>query len=282
VGKWHICTLTKVDHPNQLGFDQWMFSRLDHWGAKTWINGVESQNETLYMPDGHTDFAIDFIETAAKPFFLYFATLLPHTPWDKAPNSMHKDWPKGDERYFWYMVSYADRLIGRIIAALKQQNLEEDTVVIFLTDNGTNRDQPGGGKGTTAENGINVPLIVKWPGTTTAGATRQNLADVTDIFPTILEMAGIASLETRDGYSLVPALTGKGGRTGREWIYAQRSDFFAIRKGYWKLREGSRLFNLGFDPFEEHPILPADDTPETARIRQDFEDTLLQEGLGPQ
>ena len=86
----------------------------------------------------------------------------------------------------------------------------------------------------------------------------------------------------RDGYSLVPALTGKGGATGREWIYVQNEDRFAIRKGYWKLREERQLFNLLYDLFERTPILPKNDSRFSARKREELKNILRREGLGPQ
>jgi hypothetical protein len=95
-------------------------------------------------------------------------------------------------------------------------------------------------------------------------------------------MAGLAP-GNRDGYSLVPALTGDGGETGRTWIYAQKGDRFAIRQGDWKLREKEKLFDLLNDPFEENPIRPnrKDDTDLSAQRRKELKLILTQEGLGP-
>ena len=288
-GKWHICPFEEIfDHPGQLGFDEWIISPNGrHWGANTWVNGAiapELETEETYTADEHTNFAIEFIRrNVANPFFLYFPTKLPHRPWSKTPDNLQKKWPDDDPRYFPGMVKYADKMIGRIDQALKAEGIEDETIIIFLTDNGSKARFAGGpGKRNSTEDGINIPLIIKWPGTTRSGATRHNLTDVTDLYPTILKMAGLPAPTNRDGHSLVPALTGNGGATDREWVYAQNGDRFAIRKGNWKLREKMQLFNLLHDPFEENPILPKDDSRTSKKHREELKRILRQEGLGPQ
>ena len=282
-GKWHLCPDADIfDHPNELGFDEWMLSPMSsYWGANVWINGVlEVRKRSVYMPDEHADFAISFIRRKAlRPFFLYFPTNLPHTPWAKTPDTAHRGWPHKDPRYFPGMVRYADKLIGRIVAAIAAEGLARQTIIIVLADNGTSRGLPGGQKTETSENAINVPLVVKWDGVAPAGAIRHGLADVTDLYPTILEMAGAAPPVDRDGYSLVPLLREPAGKTGRQWIYAQNDDKFAIIKRNWKLRELGRLYDLQLDPFEDNPILPLNDTSLSATRRQELQTILLEHGL---
>lgn len=295
VGKYDLCHFSNLDHPRRMGFDEWMISKLGYWGTETVVNGVpapEFLDETRYMPEEHTKFAVDFINrNAGQPFFLYFSTFLVHTPWHGTPDTPDLGWPENDPRYYPYMVSYMDKMILQIKTAVWENNLHRETVIIFLSDNGAAPLSSSGileapyarGKTTTLESGVNVPLIIKWPGFVEPGSTRNTLADVTDLFPTILEMAGLPAPIGKDGYSLLPSFEyRKPWGTGRAWAYGEHPERgrFWIRKGNAKLREDGRFYNLLLDPFEERPIFPENDTAATAKKRLELESILIHENLG--
>jgi arylsulfatase A len=140
-----------------------------------------------------------------------------------------------------------DKLVGRLVRALDEAGLRERTVVIFTGDNGTG----GGGKSTATEKGARVPLIVSGPGIVKTRGVTPRLADTSDIFPTLMEMAGAtlpASL-VLDGHSLAPFLRGERDTT-REWIFAYQADRRILRTERWLLEDNSprqpgRLFDCG-------------------------------------
>ena len=134
------------------------------------------RNKDLYGPDIVSDYAIDFIQrNKEKPFFLYYPMLLAHNPFVPTPDS--KEWSNPNLRYktnnlfFKDMVEYMDKIVGKIIQEIKAQGLEDNTLIIFLGDNGTNRTlvtktvngDVKGAKGNTITHGVHVPLIASWP-----------------------------------------------------------------------------------------------------------------------
>ncbi|WP_339911271.1 sulfatase-like hydrolase/transferase, partial [Symmachiella dynata] len=206
---------------------------------------------------------------------------------------------RGDAKNYPAMLRYTDKLIGRLLDTLQEQGLAENTVVIFTSDNGTDnkgeaktirtkfRDRMvSGGKYFPIELGVNVPLIVHWPHRTTPGRVSEELVDLTDLLPTIRELAGVKKDEVypTDGVSLVPHLTGQA-EHDKSFIYtwgnfdqsskrykapANYADslLHVVRDKNWKLYNDGRLFDLSQDFFEEHEI-PAetDPTADAARIR---------------
>ena len=179
-----------------------------------------------YGPDLVSDFALDFItKNKSKPFFLYYPMMLTHAPYQPTPDS--PDWdPKatGEKvnkslKHFADMVAYMDKLVGKLVAKVDDLGLRDNTLIIFLGDNGTGKGVNSqlngaaypGGKGTTNARGMHVPLIANWPGHMPAGSVNDDLIDSTDFLPTICEAAGVkvpASLKI-DGHSFWPQLMGE-------------------------------------------------------------------------
>src|SRR5690606_9741455 len=170
----------------------------------------------------------DVIErNADRPFFLYYPMILPHEPFQPTPDS--KEWdPKAhlarnDSKvaHFADMVAYVDKMVGKIIAKLDELQLRENTLFIFLCDNGTGgavRSMMGdveiaGGKGQTNERGMRVPLIVSWPTVAARGAVCDDLIASTDILPTICEAARVQIPPEMpiDGQSFLPQIRGEKG-----------------------------------------------------------------------
>jgi arylsulfatase A-like enzyme len=287
IGKWHL-GLEPENHPNKRGFDLFhgflgdmMDSYMNH--RRGGINFMRKNAETI-DPKGHAtnlfaEWAADYLEEKAeekgKPFFLYLAFNAPHFPieppaeWlkkvkERAPNI------KGPRAKNVAFVEHLDDRIGHVLAALKKSGLEENTVVIFTSDNGgslphaQNNDPWRDGKQSHFDGGLRVPFSAKWPGHIKAG-TRSDYSGLTfDIFPTFLEIAGVAPAAELDARSLLPVLTGKGqDTTGRDLYFIRREGgavhkgeaYEAVVKDGWKVMRNNpfapfELYDLSKDPSE--------------------------------
>jgi arylsulfatase A len=161
-----------------------------------------------------------------------------------------------------------DKLVGKLMAELERLKLRDNTLVIFVGDNGT-----GGGfaaqstiggkrlsgeKGSMLEGGANVPFIINWPGRTPAGKVTSEMMDSTDFVPTFVELAGGKLPENTiiDGRSFVPQIYGKKGNP-RETIFIELAKNWYVRDQNWKLNQSGELFDMTPAPFAE-PLVPAD------------------------
>lgn len=281
-GKWQLGH--DVDLPKKFGFDEaclWQHTRRPPRYANPGleVNGVEKDFVSgEYGPDLVNDYAIDFItRKQSKPFFLYYPLMLTHSPYQPTPDSAVWDptakgeQGKQNEKHFGDMVEYMDKLLGKLIAKLDALGLRENTMVVFLGDNGTGkgtRSMMGdkvviGGKGSTTAAGMHVPLIVNWPGQVAPGAVKHELVDSTDFLPTLLDAAGVkppAKLPL-DGYSFLPLLRGNSS-TPREWIYSwyspRQGDDMSVREfafnQRFKLYRTGDFFDLEQDIHEKRPL----------------------------
>jgi arylsulfatase A-like enzyme len=241
--------------------------------------------------DIFSDFLINFMkENKNKPMFMYYALCLTHTPFTSTPNE-----PNVTEKYDCHkaMVRYMDVCIGKLVKALDDLGLRENTIIILTTDNGTvgsitgrmNGREVQGGKTKTTENGICEPLIVNCPGLVPQKGTDA-LGDLTDIVPTCAELAG-AKLPKGivfDGVSLADIMLGKSMKSQREWIMSMggngegsaaalsekgmenqyRFRDRVIRDKEFKLfvsseRKPEKLINVLADPEEKNNLLQSDD-----------------------
>lgn len=184
-----------------------------------------------YGPDMFTDFVLDFAKrNRERPFFVYFTMPMTHGPHVETPDPANpgKRRPGG----FKSNLEYLDHVMGRMVRSLDAMGLRENTVIIFVGDNGT----AGSGKGQISELGCRVPLIVRCPGTVRAGIVSPALTDITDIFATLADFAGatIPKDHPVDGTSLVPTLRGETNR-GREWIFSFLGRGRILRDRRWLL-----------------------------------------------
>jgi len=196
------------------------------------------------------------------------------------------------------MIAEMDRIVGKMIQALKELGLEENTLVIFTTDNGTNHnsiirfengeyvkekvysringmDVPGG-KTHFLDWGVRVPTIAFWPAVINESGVCNELIDFSDFLPTFLDLAGLPGPEFEtDGQSFAGAITGSG-YTSREWVYSQKNaaDGYMIRTRDWKLVGDGRLFDMNSDPYEKNPIAKGEDTPESNLARTGLDSIL--------
>ena len=203
-----------------------------------------------YGPDIFTDFVIDFARRHKDgPFFIYYPMALTHGPFYSTPDttSSHADRFRNLKSNFKANVEYMDKLVGRIVRALDDLGIRDNTILVFTGDNGTG----GDGKGRPTELGARVPMIVNCPGTVKALEASDELVDLSDILPTLVDFAGAELPQDRpiDGRSFAPILRGEKG-SRREWIFSYLGDKRVLRTKRWLLEENSphqfgRLYDCG-------------------------------------
>jgi arylsulfatase A len=261
-GKWQL----SGKHPtliHECGFDEYCMWAYKHnlpkgvehdgaWegkpGTKTaryWHPSLVKNGEYLktdqdsYGPDIFSDFVLDFVERSKdKPFFVYYPMALTHSPYYSTPDSTKnlEDRFKHDRKNWQANVAYADKIVGKLINGLERLGKRENTLVIFVGDNGTG----GDGKGQTTEKGARVPFIVNGPGLVKPVGESAELVDLSDIVPTICEVAGIKLPDDQiiDGISFAPYLRGES-KPLREWIYAYLGPQRVVRTKRWLLENNS-------------------------------------------
>ncbi len=228
-GKWHSGHSPGY-YPWERGFDEAYRSLLyDHETNEGWMNGEPIQHEK-WADQVLVDYALDFIDrNREKPFLAYVSFLTPHAPLIAPDKYVKKYMDKGLSRKFatlYGMIDHMDFHVHRLIQQVNQWGLGENTIILFLSDNGPaiiNNDLTDaertlryvnnlkGHKGNIWENGVKSPLFACWPNQVKPGKTNY-LADVTDIYPTLLEAAGIKLPPDHlplDGKSFLPVVTGK-------------------------------------------------------------------------
>lgn len=309
VGKWHLGHGSQAHWPTQHGFETFFghtggcvdYFTLHYGIHPDWYRGQELVQPAGYATDVITDEAIRFIEQDRRPdtaFYLHVAYNAPH--FGKAGDFLtgeiqNKMQPKpsdsagvpeeiqGDaRRSFAAKVMGLDDSVGRLLDVLQQQDLEQNTLVIFMTDHGGDPVYGGsnlplrGGKATLFEGGIRVPCIARLPGRIAAGTQSDILASGLDCFPTLCELAGVEfDAEGVEGISLLPALDSQASEATRRATYhaasqrdllwhtgshseLQRSRWTALRQGDWKIvqqpGEATWLFNIQKDPNESHNL----------------------------
>ncbi|WP_207534126.1 sulfatase [Desertivirga arenae] len=184
--------------------------------------GITEGKEGEYLTDRLTDEALKFItENKEKPFFLYLSYFAVHTPIQGKPEKVSKfKAKKGDEYHnnptYAAMLESADEGVGRVLNELKKLNLEENTIVVFYSDNGgyggaTAQPPLRGSKGMLYEGGVRVPLFVRWPGKVKPGTRTDSPVIGVDFYPTLLQIANVSQpLNTQlDGKTFLPVLLGQ-------------------------------------------------------------------------
>lgn len=265
-GKWSQFSLT----PGDFGFDDYITFQGsgDYWSTEkkkyeNYIeNGVNKKLDSLtYMPDLMHNHLVNFITTNKdKPFFLYYSMVHVHAVIQRTPDSK-----PGSDLYA-DNTAYMDKLVGKLLQTLDDLKLRENTLIVFMGDNGTasqyaSRSNIGGKalsgkKGSMLECGSLVPTIANWPGVIDANKVSDILIDSSDLLPTFAEVAG-AKLPTKksvDGRSFFPQLMGKKGNP-REWIFTELGNKWYVREAKWKLNREGELFDMSNAPFEEKLVM---------------------------
>ena len=312
VGKWHLGHADQKYWPQNRGFDHFygnLVGEVDYFtkergGIVDWQRDGKFLKEDGYYTDLIGNEAVSIIDhhDTSKPLFLYVASLAPHAPY-QAPQGLidgYKDLAGDIHRHTYAaMITDLDTQVGRIVDALKQKGMLDNTLIIFSSDNGgatsalfatgarspEEREESGGvgleekppasngelrgGKGSLHEGGVRVPTIFYWPAKLKPRVVDEPLAMV-DVMPTVLALAGAHGSEDHpfDGKDIWQTLT-EGASSPHEDILINVEAFRgAIRKGNWKLVKiallpgKTELFDLSKDPGEQNNV--ADQFPEIA------------------
>lgn len=274
VGKWHLGHGEKF-HPLSRGFEEY-FGFLG--GAHTYLpgkgnegpnavlRGREPVDEKEYLTDALAREAVAYIDRhKSQPFFLYLTFNAVHTPMEatsdyEAPFAQISN-PK--RRTYAGMLAAMDKAIGRVVAKLEQEKIDENTLIFFISDNGgppvnaSDNGQLRGHKAQTWEGGVRVPFFVSWKKQLPADKTYDQPAIQLDIAPTVLAAAGIEAPSDAkfDGVNLLPYLKGDKTTAPHDKLYWRFGQQRAIRAGDWKLVqavgiEDWQLFNLAKDVSE--------------------------------
>jgi arylsulfatase A-like enzyme len=279
VGKWHLGNAPQF-HPQKRGFDEF-FGFLG--GAHGYFPGGnpndpiqrngEPVDEQEYLTDAFAREASAFItRKKAEPFFLYLAFNAVHNPQHAKPEHLERFKHIADERRRTYagMLTALDDAVGKVVATLKDNGLEDNTLVFFFSDNGgpavngSTNTPLNGQKATTWEGGIRVPFFVKWPAKIKAGGVYDQPVIQLDILPTALAAAGAPATSKKplDGVNLLPYLTGEKTSAPHENLYWRFGQQIALRQGDWKLLKVAgdkqpRLYNLKDDIGETKDLASA-------------------------
>jgi uncharacterized sulfatase len=315
-GKWGLGEIDSDGHPNQKGFDEF-FGFLNQTHAHnyypSWLvhnsekyplrNVPESENKENgsgwarekmdYAPDVIFDKAMQWLDQHHRqPFFLYFASTLPHANNEAARgvgngqeipdygDYQNKPWPDPDKGQA-AMIAYLDKQVGQILAKLKAYGIDRHTLVIFSSDNGPHQEGKNnleffdangplrGMKRALYEGGIRVPFIARWPGQIKAGTTNDHLGYFGDLFATACELTKQSLPAGLDSLSFLPALRGKKAAQ-HKYLYFEfyeQGGRQAVRFGKWKaIREpmltgAVQVFDLSNDLGEakniaaQHPAI---------------------------
>jgi len=311
IGKWGLGNPGSWGIPNDQGFD-YFYGHINqdqahfYYPDYLWENDkvvllekVIIENEVgklvgnrggknmFYTHDLFTEKALSFVQqNAENPFFLYLSYTIPHFsdyPKDIPEHFMvpsdqpytNKDWPQAAKNYA-AMITRMDRDVGRLMKLIKDLRIDENTIVIFTSDNGPYKGSPPvpiqffdsngvfkGGKRDLYEGGIRIPFIARWPNKIPAGRVSDQVLAFWDILPTFAEIAGLSAPSNIDGISMLPALLGKKQKNHEYlyWDYGHVRKTFkqAVRMDHWKaVRIGANtpveLYDLDNDPGETKNI----------------------------
>jgi len=280
-GKWGLGEPETTGIPNKQGFDQW-FGYLNQHNAHFYYQPFLWKNKKLVVLEGNkdgqrrqythdlfTDFALGFIRTNKdKPFFLYLAYTIPHAellvPDDSLRQYMgkfpekpyEKRWPKGynsqptPKAAFAAMITRMDRDIGQIFSLLKKLGIDDNTFVMFSSDNGPHKEGGAdpeffgssgplrGIKRDLYEGGIRAPTIARWPGKIEPASVSDHISAFWDFLPTCAELACVKVPDNIDGISMVPTLLGRYDKQKKHkflyWEFHEQGGKQAVRIGNFK------------------------------------------------
>ncbi|MGE4489011.1 MAG: sulfatase-like hydrolase/transferase [Kiritimatiellales bacterium] len=297
VGKWHLGYIEGY-YPTRRGFDYFMglrggsrsffpnpeYSRAtnaDQYKQLEKNGKIIPENEIHHVTDCFGDAALEFLDQALHqdhPFFLYLSFTAPHTPLQPDDESLAKAkrlFPDAEAKRQAYLglIAGMDRNVGRVLDFLREHKLDQNTLVVFLSDNGgsaknaANNDPLRGHKWTPFEGGYRVPMAVKWPGVIAAGSVFSTPVMSLDLLPTFLKAAGGEVADELDGRDLRSLMEGTPG-DDRTFLWRDRNKeglTSTILRYPWKLiiqdeapknvaPAGARLFNLENDMAESHNV----------------------------
>ena len=301
-GKWQLSLLKEdLDQPNRMGFDEYCLYGWHegpwYYRPHIWQNGqLRTDVRDRYGPDVMCDFVVEYIErNKERPFFAFYSMSLCHAE----TNDLEKPAPVGPNgRYDSYaeMVVKMDDRVGRVVKTLDRLNLRTNTLIAYLTDNGTaqrnlidadgdqyiyedvvskigDREIPGG-KGTLTDWGTRVPLILNWRGTIQPTSVTNALVDASDVLPSLADVADapLPKHVAFDGHSVAAQLCD--GAAPRRWVFAEHKGKFFVRSHRWKLYDDGRFYDMRDDPYENRSLTRDRLSPQAAAAHRELEHAL--------
>jgi len=279
LGKWHNGTQFPY-HPHARGFDEFYGFTSGHWG--NYFDPMLDHNGQIvrgegYLTDDLTAHAIRFIqEHRAEPFFVYLPYNTPHSPmqvpdrwWNQFRNKeltmphRYSGREKVDHtRAALAMCENIDWNVGRVLCALDDLDLSEETIVVYFSDNGPNgfrwNGDMRGRKGSTDEGGVRSPLFIRWPGKIPGGAKIQQIAGAIDLLPTLTGLAGIELTNQKplDGISIKERLLGQQVSDSNEKrrIFSHWRHAVSVRTQRFRLDHEGNLYDMLEDPGQRHDV----------------------------
>lgn len=276
-GKWHNGSQWPY-HPNARGFDQYFGYTSGHWGEYV-DPPLEENGKQIrakgYIVDICTDRAIDFIEANAKqPFFCYVPFTTPHSPWSVP----REDWDRfrdrplaqraspGQEesldetRCVLAMIENQDRNVGKVLSKLRELQLDDNTIVLYFSDNGPNTWRWNGGmrgkKGGTDEGSVRSVCYLRWPKRIPAGQVVTPIAGAIDLLPTLTGLANVRHTDDQplDGRDLSPLLVHQTTEWADRYLFTSWAGKISVRTERYRLDDQGRLYDMSVDPGQTVPI----------------------------
>jgi arylsulfatase A-like enzyme len=289
-GKWHNGSQHPY-HPNSRGFAVYYGFTSGHWGE--YFNPPLDHNGqavggTGYLVDDLTDRAIAFLAAnaaAGRPSFCFLALNTPHSPmqvpdeyWSRFANAaVAPSGARGENidhtRAALAMCENIDHNVGRLLVALKAKGIEQDTIVVYFSDNGPNGPRWNGGmkgrKGSVDEGGVRSPLLVRWPGKIKPGTTMAPIAGAVDLLPTLLDLANVTRVGNKplDGLSLKPWLLGEAKPTPDRILFQHWAGRTSARSQRFRLDPEGRLYDMAADPGQTNDVATTH-AAEAGRLRE--------------
>ncbi len=292
IGKWNL-GLESPNLPNEKGFDYfhgWLDDMMeDYW--KHLRNGKNflRENEKEIHAEGHvtdlfTNWAVDYVNQQKKneqPFFLYLAYTAPHAPIQPTPEFLARVKDRqpqiSDKRAkLVALIEQMDDGVGKVIKSLKENKLYENTVIVFVSDNGgqlemgANNGPLRDGKGSMYEGGLKIPAFIEWPNHIQPGSQSNEKLVLMDIYPTLAEIAGVNINHKIDGVTFLPILKdSKTQLAPRPLFFIRREGFGfggktsnAVVNGNMKLLQTNpfqplEMYDLSKDPLEQQNLMDA-------------------------
>ena len=301
-GKWHLGDCYPF-RPEDRGFKHCVYHGAggvgqapDYWGNDyfddTYIVNGKIQQFEGFCTDVWFDEGLKFIkDNKDKPFFAYISTNAPHGPYycPKKYTKMYEDNPDVPQAAFYGMITNVDDNMARLMKLLDDEGLADNTILVFMTDNGTAAGTKGGRgfdggmrgtKGSPYEGGHRVPFIIRWPnGKIEAGKTVERLTAHIDILPTLIEMCGLDSPEIEfDGSDITPLLHSDGAQWKERALVVESQRVVTPKKwrkssvmtDRWRLVNGQELYDINEDPKQTKNL--AEQYPEIVQqLRGDYE-----------
>jgi len=285
-GKWHNGAHYPY-HPNGKGFDEFLGFCAGHWNNYFDTN-LERNGQQIkvkgYITNVLTNAALKFMEdNQDAPFFCYVPYNCPHGPFQVPDKYFDKYKAMGlDDKLacIYGMCDNIDDNMRRLLEKLDELNLKDDTIVIFITDNGPNSDRYNGDmrgrKGSVHEGGMRVPCFISWPGHIESGTVIEQISAHVDILPTLVELAGVPMIDTLplDGTSLVPLLQNEAGDWPDRTLFQLWGNRGTARTQQYRLvdeRNRIELYDMTADPGEKSDI--AAEKPEiTEKLKAEYDE----------